>query len=327
MRAPLMAATLLAACQTTPAELPASELPTAGQLALNAPQVFEGESAQFRASNIDPGERVYFLASTGNGAPLCPPQTAPVCLGISGPLTVLGSRIANSSGVAQLNVRPPAGTAGLDVSFQAVQPSGNHTSNVSQQTVEAFMDTGAASTCPNPSGVATGTNVISGQAQEVIIALVDWEEDIIVLSNTTGTDVDLSSGDLCTAGFKYNAFSGVGSPVVPANGLVTIHLTATGTNTATEWFLNDNDFDLGPADVIMLYRNRSGHQPSGIEAYVRYGDSSPTFRQNEAVSANLWDANSTIPACPGSATALFATGDVTETTGFTCIDHIGVCIP
>ena len=188
------------------------------------------------------------------------------------------------------------------------------------------LDSDCGTICPSSAAIMTGINTDSGQSQEVIIYSVDHVQDIVVLRNTTSSPVDLSAGDICRP-FSYHGFSAhPAANVIPANSDLVIHLTATGTDTATDMYIGSGAFDLNASDEVMIFRVASGHSPSAIEAYLRYGPAAPSGRQSQAVGVGLWTTGESVSLCDGH-DALVATGDVTGASGFGSITNLQVCTP
>lgn len=84
-------------------------------------QMVGGQTARLSAAPVPPGSTVHFALSTrGPGPGPCPPALGGQCLGVMAP-TQLGSAVANSDGLALLQVRVPGSVRdGLATWSQAV---------------------------------------------------------------------------------------------------------------------------------------------------------------------------------------------------------------
>ncbi len=176
-------------------------------------------------------------------------------------------------------------------------------------------DTDVAPTCPD----RTGASPVSGQG--LVMTVVDWDLDLVRLQNVTGSAIDLSAGDMCRPFFYVNFPSGT---TVPANGELTLHLTASGTNTATDIYLNNSNFNLGASDELMVYTNKSNHLAENIAAYVRWGPSAPGGRTTQAVGEGLWTTGEAVTGCTS---AIVLTGDAERAAGWSCVDAFATCEP
>lgn len=157
----------------------------------------------------------------------------------------------------------------------------------------------------------------------LVFSAIDTDGDVVVVTNTTGSDVPIGDWWWCERPAYVTIPAGT---TVPANGSVTFFLTTSGVNTATEIYLNDARFDLDPAgDEIALYNTNTFGSSTAIEAFAAFGaaPSSPT-RQSVAVAASLWTTGDFIPLTGGQ-TAMVATGTVTTSAGWT--DVAGACVP
>jgi hypothetical protein len=115
---------VFAACSPDPAQqLPLGEAPPPS-VTLNAPAWLDyaGTTTIAASGDLAWGERVYFAASlTGPGRGACLPAIGGACLGLNGPVRVLGSALADASGVARFDVNaPPTLAVGTSVSLQAI---------------------------------------------------------------------------------------------------------------------------------------------------------------------------------------------------------------
>lgn len=180
-----------------------------------------------------------------------------------------------------------------------------------------------AAGCPDDSAIATGSNTGSNQAQEIIIYSVDYETNEIVLRNVSAGTVTINNTwDICRP-FAYQTLPTI---TLAAGAEVTVHMTASGTNTATDVFLNNPTFDVQASDELMLYRIAALHQQNNIEAYLRWGPAAPTVRQSEAVAVGLWSTGDTVTLC-GNHKGFAATGDIRRAAGFTSIAAGTTCTP
>ncbi len=91
-----------------------------------------GDTVTFRVTGVAPGDTIFFGRSqTGVGAGPCL-QTFGVCLGILGPVGLLGTAIANNQGTASYTVALPSSVPPSYLFTQAVVfgPAGSITTNV-----------------------------------------------------------------------------------------------------------------------------------------------------------------------------------------------------
>ncbi len=176
-------------------------------------------------------------------------------------------------------------------------------------------DTDVTPTCPD----RTGASPVSGQG--LVMTVVDWDANLVRLQNVTGSAIDLSAGDMCRPFFYVNFPSGT---TVPANGELTLHLTASGTNTATDIYLNNSNFNLGASDELMVYTNKSNHLAENIAAYVRWGPTAPGGRTTQAVGEGLWTTGEAVTGCTS---AIVLTGDAEKANGWSCVDAFATCEP
>ncbi|HMV70232.1 MAG TPA: hypothetical protein PKA64_25550, partial [Myxococcota bacterium] len=113
---------LLAACASSAAVLPAPSPPPTGDLHLWVDPLLQGRSTHLYATGAAPNQPVWFTASTrGEGAGPC---RAGLCLDLLQP-RVLGSARADADGVATLEVRVPTGaTSPMYLQAAAWAPDG-----------------------------------------------------------------------------------------------------------------------------------------------------------------------------------------------------------
>lgn len=177
--------------------------------------------------------------------------------------------------------------------------------------------------CPDDSAIVTGSNTGSNQAQQIIIYSVDFQTNEIVLRNVSAGPVTINNTwDICRP-FSYATLPTI---TLAAGADVTVHMTASGTNTATDVFLSNPSFDVQASDELMLYRVAAGHAQNNIEAYLRWGPSAPTGRQIQAVAVGLWSTGDAVAMCGGH-NGFAATGDVRRAAGFTSIVGGTTCTP
>ncbi|HHO53639.1 MAG TPA: right-handed parallel beta-helix repeat-containing protein [Deltaproteobacteria bacterium] len=100
-------------------------LASAQDLALTFTQLLPGNPVDFTVTNLNANETVYILRAVGTGGGACPPQIGGECLGITGPLSVVGAPTADATGTASLQIVLPASAPlGANVSFQAAAVRG-----------------------------------------------------------------------------------------------------------------------------------------------------------------------------------------------------------
>jgi hypothetical protein len=162
-----------------------------------------------------------------------------------------------------------------------------------------------------------------------VIYAVDWASDVVWLKNTAATDVLIGAAwDICTDGFNYQTLPAY---TIPAGGDMFLHLRApivddTDPNDAHFNLGIVSGFDLDEDHHLILFRTAGGHATSGIEAYLKWGASAPSFRDTQGVDSGLWTAGATVPVTPGD-TAIVASGDVRTAAGFASIANYSVCTP
>ncbi|HHO52878.1 MAG TPA: right-handed parallel beta-helix repeat-containing protein [Deltaproteobacteria bacterium] len=95
-------------------------LASAQDLTLTFTQLLPGNTVDYTVTNLNANETVYILRAVGTGNGACPAQIGGECLGITGPLSVLGTPVADATGTATLQILLPASVpVGTNVSFQA----------------------------------------------------------------------------------------------------------------------------------------------------------------------------------------------------------------
>ena len=232
-----------------------------------------------------------------------------------------------SIGAAMLDALGPfdlvEGTAATESDSSSVDgamirvPDGNDTDNASNDWAFSTLPTAGTVNlyCPPE-------NALPGP-RSLVFSAVDTDGDVVVVTNTTASDVDLTGWWWC----ERPAYALVpAGTTVPAGGSVTFFLTSSGANTPTEIYLNDARLDLDPAgDEIALYNTNSFGSSAAIEAFVAFGAAPATpTRQSFAVMAGLWSTGDFIPLTGGN-TAMIALGTVTSSANWVDVD--GACVP
>jgi hypothetical protein len=92
-------------------------------LPLTVEPLVAGWDVRLRVNGADPGDTVWFGRGAAPGAGPCIPSLG-VCLGIEGPVDLLGTATADASGEASLLLRLPARLPLVDVHLQAVAGGG-----------------------------------------------------------------------------------------------------------------------------------------------------------------------------------------------------------
>ncbi|MFG0328385.1 MAG: hypothetical protein ACF8PN_00670 [Phycisphaerales bacterium] len=104
---------------------------------LEAPQIAAGQPVTFTAWGVQPGERVHFAYSTRGLGRTTIPQIG-LTVDLETPITYLGNAIADSGGVATIDLSVPSGAPAIDVAIQAVvvRSSASIKSNPALRTVQ-----------------------------------------------------------------------------------------------------------------------------------------------------------------------------------------------
>ncbi|GEM_PF-3558602 len=132
---------------------------------------------------------------------------------------------------------------------------------------------------------------------------------IIEVINISAAPADVSGFNLCWQ-FSY---LGLPSAVLPAGGLLRVHLGASGTNTATDVFVPLGLPPLGTlAEGVSLYRPGSGFtffsNPANIVDFVQYGAGNQP-RADVAQAAGIWPSTSAFVPAPGTGVTVAWDGD------------------
>lgn len=140
----------------------------------------------------------------------------------------------------------------------------------------------------------------------------DIGAEIVEIKNVSGAPFDPAGWFLCVP-FRYDALAGI---TIPTDGVVRLHLGATGTNTATDHFLPA--FANAPAreldnigDEILLYRSSLFFLETEIVDFVKWGQSLP-LRAPQAVAIGQWPGSiDTVngPFLEGESIAYTGSGD------------------
>jgi len=118
---------------------------------------------------------------------------------------------------------------------------------------------------------------------------------VVEITNFSDTAADLTGWFLCSRP-NYVQFPR-GTTIAP-NGILLVHVAATGTNDAGNVFLS-NLRPLGQNDEIALYVNGNFSSSSSIRSFVRWGGPGGPTRESFAVAAGLWVAGESAPV-PGA---------------------------
>jgi len=168
---------------------PPPQAPTMSQTAL-----VQGDLTTFWVNGADPGFTVHFLYSmAGQGAGPCHPASGE-CLDILGPVTIIGSVVADGAGYAEVGVVVPNAAPLITVYTQALSTDGP-TGAVSNTVVEDIL--------PPPVGLTADI------------------QPILDANCTAGCHSSPNpSAGLDLSGNAYNAIVGVPSDDVPAMDLI-----------------------------------------------------------------------------------------------------------
>lgn len=90
-------------------------------LYLEKSDIVAGDPVELVARGAAPGETVHFLRSmAGRGDGPCPPELGELCVDLLPPVSLVGSAVADPSGIARWDGVVPAGAPAIPVSTQAV---------------------------------------------------------------------------------------------------------------------------------------------------------------------------------------------------------------
>jgi cysteine-rich repeat protein len=211
---------LLAACapsvESSSASLPGEVLPPPSaqpELSLTVSRVQAATTLSMTVGGLSAGESVYLLRGSSSASPgLCPGVAGGMCLELAGPVTVMGTAIADGAGVARLQLTLPASVpAGLEVWFQAaaVRGSGGSASVRSPAVKRVTGQQPALGVADLLAGDLVITEVLQDPTA-VADAAGEWFE----VENLTGAAVDLAGLEVTDLG--SDRFVVPRSVVVPA---------------------------------------------------------------------------------------------------------------
>jgi hypothetical protein len=146
-----------------------------------------------------------------------------------------------------------------------------------------------------PAGPAAANNSFGVYINEVLYDPVGSNAGAqkIELVNKSGAAVSLTNWSLCIQ-FSYRTFPSGAS--IPAGGLYTIHVNATGTNTPTEWYTGAYVTIDAASDAVALYHTATGFATAAnMEDFVQFGAGAQP-RENVAAAAGLWTAGAFVAA-------------------------------
>ena len=259
----------------------AAPAPTGGHLTLGVSPLISGGALTLRAEGASAGETVYFARGSGYvpGA-TCPPVLDGLCLNLAG-ATLLGTAIANGSGVATLNLVLPAGMppSGANVSFvAAVANPGDTTSQVEPRVAMAMAGPyTVGATTPYEGFSAHSPNFILGNP--ILVVTGGLVESFGWFGNTGGsgrlslwTDAGGQPGTLVAESVVFPLPSGTATPL-PRAGAFQI-------NPGKYWLMGHYDVGaapgMGTADfyTVVAYNSTSfgaGSPPSFGPASIYTG--------------------------------------------------------
>lgn len=142
------------------------------------------------------------------------------------------------------------------------------------------------------------TTILFAQANPVFNEIlynpagVDANNQKIEIKNIGDATADISGWYFCI-GFAYTQLpAGIS---IPPDGIIVIHVGATGTNTSTEFFLSGlSDLNVSASNIGLYINNNSFTNSSNMWDFVQWGGSS-IGRENVAVSAGEWTADTFAP--------------------------------
>ena len=198
----LLAAGCVPPVESAPASLPGAELPpppAQPELSLEVSRVQAATTLTITVGGLNAGESTYILRSSSSASPgLCPGVAGGMCLELAGPVTVMGTAIADGLGVARLQLTLPASVpAGLEVWFQAaaVRGSGGSASVRSPAVKRVTGQQPAAGVADLVAGDLVITEVLQDPTA-VSDAAGEWFE----VENLTGVAVDLAGLEVTDLG-------------------------------------------------------------------------------------------------------------------------------
>lgn len=171
-------------------------------------------------------------------------------------------------------------------------------------------DPGQCETSLSPTGSSVRT--------QVVISSVDFQNDIVVLTNLSDTSVPLNGWQFC---HRIRSYGSIPTHNLAAGASITLHLTDDGTATDTDLFLNDPSLDLDSADELALYSTANDFDDDvNMESFVAWG-TDPSLAPDDsrvgvAVDAQLWTAGSFVNTSAVTAAGVVARGDTTSAAGY-----------
>lgn len=110
---------------------------TVSNLVLTHSPMVYGSPALLRITGAPPNVRVYFLRSATAGNGPCPSALGGLCLDLGSGAVVIGSRVSDTNGTAELSIQVPAGASATSAYLQAATAGGTSPSksNLKRSTV------------------------------------------------------------------------------------------------------------------------------------------------------------------------------------------------
>jgi len=177
--------------------------------------------------------------------------------------------------------------------------------------------------CPATSIVNNSTGLV--------FAFVDFQRDVVVLRNDSGSEFDATNVLVCSSTSPTACGRLPFGLTIPDEAEVIVHVAATGVSAWPDYYLTV-PIDLGAADELYMLSPTA----AGVLGYVRYGDGAPTPLWDLSLGDpplfdldGLWSETSsevTVTIEEGHH-AFMATGDVTLATGFESIPIWRNCFP
>lgn len=204
----------------------ACQVPTAGDqnppppygLQLSAQPFIAGELAEIRAEGAAAGERIYLgVSRQTSGAGPCIAAAGGLCLDIPDPVVLIGSSVADASGVALWTPRLPASLPiGSPLSLQAVavRGIGGAGSVASNPWVASVTTSGAAVSLAQ---LGPGDLVVSEMMRNPA-AVADAQGEWLEIYNASGVDVELLGLEIRDLG--TDSWTVASSLVLPAGDVV-----------------------------------------------------------------------------------------------------------
>ena len=229
---------LLLACGVDPDAthaLPADQAPVPVYMDLTYDHdLIKGESSVVTVVDAPPGRNVFLLATGAINAPgACPPALAPDCLEVGNPYVILGTEVADASGLATFTFNVPAAVPVDTAKLQAAAVVGR-THYVSDAPLVAIVDPPTATTIPairagqHPLGAYLELNGVVTAVRSTGFTLQGQTQanDGIFIFNPNGPQP--APGDLVRVAGETELYDNNGALVAPADTLLELVLAVDG---------------------------------------------------------------------------------------------------